>query len=465
MSVPIRDVVKPWDDAGRKVGEQVHDRVLPRLRDVLLDAYRQVDPEMPAVPDDLYAAEKAKFGFIARGDFSDDYFALQTQLAENIASMTDYATYLKGYGVYCGKMVSALLDACDGETPEDRNRMAESAVASVFADLTVTMGEYFRKEAEEDARARAVLGAALNALADRDLTYRVGDDAPAKISDARDNFNAATESLESTMTGIAGSTEEVSGSVSEIARAISELADRTEEQARMLEQTVTAVDQVSDAVRTNAGTARRANGAAAEANTLVERSGVVMAQADDAMGAISRSSLEIEKIVSVIDEISMQTNLLALNAAVEAARAGDAGSGFAVVAQEVRQLAQRTAENARTIRDLIETSSDHVGRGAKVLKEVGTTLDSTSERVKEINGLMAEIAERAENQATAFEKINQSVTNIETLTQRNAAMAEETHAAVVGLDGSSARLGEMVGQFRLSDATWQVEAERLAKAC
>ena len=464
MSVSIRDVIKPWGDADRRVGEQVHDLVLPRLRDILLSAYRQVDASMPAVPDDLYAAEKAKFGFIARGDFSDDYFALQSQLAENIASMTDYATYLRGYAVYCGKMVAELLDASQDETAENRNRMAESAIASVFADLTVTMGEYFRKEAEEDARARAVLGKALNALADRDLTYRVGDDAPAKIADARADFNAATESLESTMTGIAGSTEEVSGSVSEIARAISELADRTEEQARMLEQTVSSVDQVSDAMRTNADTARRANGAAAEATTLVGRSGEVMAQANTAMGAISNSSREIEKIVSVIDEISMQTNLLALNAAVEAARAGDAGSGFAVVAQEVRQLAQRTAENARNIRDLIETSSDHVGRGEKVLKEVGVTLDSTSERVKEINGLMADIANRTETQATAFGRINESVTNIETLTQRNAAMAEETHAAVVGLDGSSARLGDMVGQFRLSDATWPDEGDMKAKA-
>ena len=449
MSVNVKEMIRPWDSDARKNGAIVHDRVLPALRDVLLDAYRQVDPSMMAVPDDLYAVEEKKFRHITHGDFSPAYFELQAGLSKDIADRTDYATYLKGYAVYCGKMVGALVRASQHDDVDTRCALAESAIASVFADLTVTMDEYFRREAEADSKAQAVLGRALNALAEMDLTHRVGDDAPPKISEARQDYNTATDRLENTMGIIIGTGNELGNGVSEISRAIAELSDRTENQAHMLERVSASTTSVSESVHANAGAAREATDAAQSAITSVARSTEVMEQAHEAMGLISKNSDEISKIVSVIDEISMQTNLLALNAAVEAARAGDAGAGFAVVAQEVRSLAHRSADGAKSIRDLIQTSAVNVGRGAKTIDEAGLTLKDAAQHVETIDTLLSGIAERATMQAEDFLQINDSVGNIEGLTQSNAAMAEETRAAMSVLEANSDRLVELMRQFRL----------------
>ena len=175
-------------------------------------------------------------------------------------------------------------------------------------------------------------------------------------------------------------------------------------------------------------------------------------QAVEAMGAIAKSSQQISQIIGVIDEIAFQTNLLALNAGVEAARAGDAGRGFAVVASEVRALAQRSAEAAKEIKSLISASTTQVDNGVKLVGETGNALDRITSQVADINNVISEIAAGAHEQATGLVQVNTAITQMDQVTQQNAAMVEEATAASHSLSQETAQLSDLIGQFKVGQA-------------
>ena len=182
------------------------------------------------------------------------------------------------------------------------------------------------------------------------------------------------------------------------------------------------------------------------------RGGEVVGEAVQAMNDIHHSAQEIGKIISVIDGIAFQTNLLALNAGVEAARAGDAGRGFAVVATEVRALAQRTADAARDIKHLITASSTQVERGVSLVGQTGDTFALIVEQVGHVAGLASSIAAMAQDQAGSIGQVRETVREMDTMTQQNAAMVEEATAAARSLAGEANRLSTLVSQFRLESA-------------
>ncbi|NBB66213.1 chemotaxis protein, partial [Pseudomonas sp. ODNR1LW] len=198
-----------------------------------------------------------------------------------------------------------------------------------------------------------------------------------------------------------------------------------------------------------------------------ETSGVIVRDAVEAMQAIEGSSSEISQIIGVIDEIAFQTNLLALNAGVEAARAGEAGRGFAVVASEVRALAQRSAEAAKEIKTLISTSTDQVGAGVKLVGQTGEALQRIVDRVAEIDGLVADIAASAQEQAIGLAQVNTAVNHMDQVTQQNAAMVEQSTAASQSLAQEADALQASVGQFQVGEAgrgPSAVKAERPARS-
>ncbi len=215
----------------------------------------------------------------------------------------------------------------------------------------------------------------------------------------------------------------------EITAGNTNLSARTEQQAASLEETASSMEELTSTVRNNADNAQQANQVAGSARQLAEKGGEVVSRTVRAMEDINQASAKIAEIIGVIDEIAFQTNLLALNASVEAARAGEQGRGFAVVATEVRNLASRSAEAAKEIKDLIQDSVDKVEVGSKLVSESGETLSEIVQGVKQVGDIVAEIAAASAEQAAGIDQVNRAVTAMDGVTQQNAALAEQIAAA------------------------------------
>ena len=335
----------------------------------------------------------------------------------------------------------------------------DNAIAKIKADAEVEQAKARAEQERQAASAAAIateqalvvrsFGASLERLASGDLTWRLEDEMPPAYEKLKADFNDAMLKLQDAMRVIVGNAGSIHSGSREISVASDDLAKRTEQQAAGLEETAAALDQITATVKRTAEGARETRQVVASAKADAETSGQVVGRAIAAMGAIEESSRQINQIIGVIDEIAFQTNLLALNAGVEAARAGDAGRGFAVVASEVRALAQRSAEAAKEIKVLISASGVQVSEGVDLVGQTGRALERILGEVVQINGLVAEIAASAEEQATGLQQVNIAVNQMDQVTQQNAAMVEESTAASHSLSREADNLTELMAQFRV----------------
>jgi len=235
----------------------------------------------------------------------------------------------------------------------------------------------------------------------------------------------------------------------QIAEGNQDLSSRTEQQASSLQETAASMEQLTSAIRQSTDSAKQANTLAGAASVAATKGGEVVTQVISTMGQISASSSKIAEIISVIDGIAFQTNILALNAAVEAARAGEQGRGFAVVATEVRNLAQRSAQAAREIKDLIGDSVEKVGAGSKLVDAAGTSMSEIVDQIRRVTTLIGDVTNGATEQAAGIEQVNEAVTQMDTVTQQNAALVEESAAAAASLKEQALRLAGVVAVFKL----------------
>ena len=260
--------------------------------------------------------------------------------------------------------------------------------------------------------------------------------------------------MNASLAGIVGEvrsgSQAIGTATSEIAMGNLDLSARTEQQAGSLEETASAMEELTATVRQNADNARQAKQMAGSASDKAVRGGEVMRDMICTMDAIDSSSKKIVDIIGVIDGIAFQTNILALNAAVEAARAGEQGRGFAVVATEVRNLAQRSAAAAREIKILISDSVDQVGQGGKLVQQAGSAMTEVVDTVRGVSDIVSEISAASAEQSTGIDEINRAITQMDEVTQQNAALVEEAAAASQSLQEQAGRLTEVVGVFKLA---------------
>ena len=245
-------------------------------------------------------------------------------------------------------------------------------------------------------------------------------------------------------------TDTVVSAASQIAAGNHELATRTENQASTLENTASAMEELTSTVKANADNARQGNELAASASQVAIKGGAVVAQVVQTMGSINDSSRKIVDIIGVIDGIAFQTNILALNAAVEAARAGEQGRGFAVVASEVRGLAKRSADAAKEIKTLIDDSVSKVEEGSRQVGDAGATMGEIVDSVKKVTEIMGAITIASREQSLGIEQINIAITQMDSATQQNAALVEQTVSVASALQNKAGDLSRMVGVFHLN---------------
>ncbi len=330
---------------------------------------------------------------------------------------------------------------------------AEAEAAKALADLAKTAAE--QDKADADAAQRQVVEAldtALEALAGGDLTHVIRTPFAPEYERLRKAFNVAVQGLEESLAGVADSAQSVRLGATQICSASEHLSQRTEQQATTLQDTTTATNQVTDMVGGAARSAADARSAITMANGDATDGRAIVEQAISAMDAIKVGSQEISEIITMIDGIALQTNLLALNAGVEAARAGETGRGFAVVAGEVRELAKRTVDAAKDIKQLIVKSSDDVKLGVDRVGETGDMLARVVSRIGDANTLVVDIAHGAQTQAERMKQVNGAVASMDRATQQNAAMAEEATAAARILATEADELANLVARFRLNTA-------------
>ena len=316
-----------------------------------------------------------------------------------------------------------------------------------------TLSEGINRLSDTVEAAIADIARVLGALAVGDLGQRVTRTYCGAFDRLKSDVNATSAKLAEIVGQIGEATEAISQASSEVSVGSADLAERTEQQASSLEETAASMEELSATVRANAENAQRANRMAADARHAGQDGAVVANSAVDAMKAIADASRKITDIIGVIDEIAFQTNLLALNAAVEAARAGDAGKGFAVVAQEVRVLAQRSAQASKEIKTLILNSDHQVQHGVDMVKKAGASLTGIVEGIQQVAALIAEMTEASGEQATALDEINSTMASMDEMTQKNAALVEETTAAAHAMANQASDLQTLMSFFRNNHLT------------
>ncbi|RDK02039.1 methyl-accepting chemotaxis protein [Paraburkholderia lacunae] len=368
----------------------------------------------------------------------------------------------------CRPLLSALIKASNGYVDFTHERAAQmvqqsadqfvsqrnlliaiclAAVAmAVVAGVIITRGLMRALGAEP-----AALGEVTQRVAAGDLSPVPGaKNAPAGSVLA--SMGEMQASLVRLIAQVRSSADSIATGSSQIASGNVDLSSRTEQQAASLQETASSMEELTSTVKQNAENAQQASSLSANASEVALKGSEVVSQVVGTMGEISASSSKIADITGIIEGIAFQTNILALNAAVEAARAGEQGRGFAVVASEVRSLAQRSSSAAKEIKDVINASVQTIQHGSSLVNAAGKTMSEVTQAVARVSDIMGEIAAASTEQSRGIEQVNQAITQMDEVTQQNAALVEEAAAASKSLEDQGRQLNQAISFFRLDSA-------------
>jgi methyl-accepting chemotaxis protein len=412
---------------------------LTRTMRTLADGDLEVEVKGADRPDELGDMARAVEVFRANGMRVREMTEAEQLAAERRRS--DWAEMMQGLQRAFGAVVDAAVEG-------DFSQRVEAS----FADAELNnLARSINNLVETVDRGLGETGEVLAALAQTDLTRRMEGDYRGAFAELKDDINGVADKLTEIVSRLRGTSRALKTATGELLSGANDLSQRTTRQSATIEATSAAMQQLSATVVDNA---RRAETASAKALSVTETAtagGVVMQKATDAMERITTSSSRISSIIGLIDDIAFQTNLLALNASVEAARAGEAGKGFAVVAVEVRRLAQSAAAASSEVKGLIEQSGGEVTAGSKLVSEASTKLAAMLELARESSELIGGIAGASKAQAASIEEMTTAMRTLDESTQHNAALVEETNAAIEQTEAQASELDRIVDVFTVEE--------------
>ncbi len=329
-------------------------------------------------------------------------------------------------------------------------KYASDITASKELEFQVAQAQQRDAElAVEVQRKVAVVLQIVNSMADGNFDVEIPDLGNDPVGQVAGALQQAVSSIKDALLEVRDVASTVSSAAEQLTGVAQEITSGAQTQASSLEETASSLEEITSTVKQNSDNAQQARQLANGSRDIAEKGGSVVSEAVQAMSEINQSSKKIADIITTIDEIAFQTNLLALNAAVEAARAGEQGRGFAVVAAEVRNLAQRSASAAKEIKNLIQDSVRKVENGTDLVNRSGSTLSEIVSSVKRVTDIVSEIAAASKEQLTGVEQVNKAVSQMDRVTQGNAAQTEEMSGTAAALLSHSVQLSELVNRFRL----------------
>ena len=273
-----------------------------------------------------------------------------------------------------------------------------------------------------------------------------------EISETSRVLDTSIRNLNATLKGILESARSIDTASREMALGNADLSSRTEAQACSLQQTASSMEELTAVVSQTANSAQVANQLAEDASSVASRGSDVVERLLATMASIRATSGKVVEIAGVIDRIASQTSMLALNAAVEAGRTGEHGRGFALVASEVRVLAQQSATAAREIRELIAQSVADIDGGSASAAEAGKDMADIASSVQRVGDIINQISHASAEQATGIFEVSQAIVQMDHMTQKNSALVDEAAAAAKSLQQQAVSLARAVAGFNLDEA-------------